>query len=98
MNYISAEELKKMEIKTTLGNYKKFHNNIQKGNQMGKNMSIAIYLRNGDIRGWKSDEYTEYDFKGNFFVVMKYDRWIGMYAIDRIDFIEVRPDRSKEQP
>ena len=50
---------------------------------------IKILLTNGDVRKWTKDEYTEYDIKGRFFVVIAGDQWIGMYALDHIVSVEV---------
>lgn len=52
---------------------------------------IKITLSNGDIRKWASDEYTEYDIKGRFFIVIKGEQWVGMYSLDQIVSVEVEP-------
>lgn len=50
---------------------------------------IAILLDNGELRMWGEDEFTEYDIKGRFFVVINGEKWVGMYALDRIVSVEV---------
>lgn len=50
---------------------------------------IAILLDNGELRTWGEDEFTEYDIKGRFFVVINGEKWVGMYALDRIVSMEV---------
>ena len=50
---------------------------------------IEITLTNGDVRQWGKDEYTEYDIKGRFFVIIKDEAWVGMYALDHIVAVEV---------
>lgn len=51
---------------------------------------IEIILANGDVRTWDTDEYSEYDVKGRFFVIISGEQWIGMYALDQIVSVEVR--------
>lgn len=50
---------------------------------------IKITLTNGDVREWERNEYTEYDIKGRFFVVLYEDQLVGMYAMDSIVSVEV---------
>ena len=50
---------------------------------------IEITLASGDVRQWGKDEYTEYDIKGRFFVIIKDEAWVGMYALDHIVAVEV---------
>ncbi len=50
---------------------------------------IEIMLDNGDVRKWNKGEYTEYDIKGRFLVIINDDQWVGMYALDRIVSVEV---------
>lgn len=50
---------------------------------------IRILLTNGETRKWSYEEYTEYDIKGRFFVVIRNDQWIAMYALDSIVSVEV---------
>ena len=50
---------------------------------------IRILLTNGETRKWSNDEYSEYDIKGRFFVVIKEEQWVGMYALDSIVSVEV---------
>lgn len=57
---------------------------------------LEIVLDTGDTRIWKSDEYTDYDIKGAFFVVMNGFRWVGMYTINHIVSVEAveEPDET----
>ena len=57
---------------------------------------IEITLTSGDVRQWGKDEYTEYDIKGRFFVVINNDQWVGMYALDQIVSVEVETEVSPE--
>lgn len=51
---------------------------------------LIIKMADGNTVRWSADEYTEYDFHGRFFVVMKDNQWIGMYATDQIVAVECR--------
>ena len=50
---------------------------------------IEVTLTSGDVRQWGKDEYTEYDIKGRFFVIINNGQWVGMYALDSIVAVEV---------
>lgn len=53
-------------------------------------MNLKIKLTDGRTLQWGPDDYTEYDFRGRFFVVIKDDQWVGMYATDQVVSIECR--------
>ena len=57
---------------------------------------IEITLTSGDVRKWDKDEYTEYDIKGRFFVILNNEQWVGMYALDSIVSVEVEVEESDE--
>lgn len=49
---------------------------------------INITLRNGSYAEWK-EEYTDYMYDGKYFIVIKGEKWIGMYNLDCICSIVV---------
>lgn len=53
-------------------------------------MTISIKMVNDDVVAWEVTPDMEYDFEGEFFVVKKKGKWVGIYAKDRILSIEVR--------
>lgn len=53
---------------------------------------IKILLTNGETRKWSKGEFTEYDIKGRFFVVIDNEQWVGMYALDSIVSVEVEKE------
>ena len=50
---------------------------------------LEITLTNGDVRQWGKDEYTDYDIKGRFFVIITDGQWVGIYALDHVVAVEV---------
>ena len=50
---------------------------------------LEIVLDTGDTRLWEPDEYTDYDIKGAFFVVVNGLQWIGMYSLNHVVSVEV---------
>ena len=58
---------------------------------------ITILLSNGECVQWKAKEYTDYDIKGRFFVIIDDDQWVGMYALDQIVFVEVEKEKEKKK-
>ena len=55
-----------------------------------KDKTLRIALTDGEVRRWATEEYDEYDIKGRFFIIIKGNQWVGMYALDRIVAVEVR--------
>ena len=56
---------------------------------------IEITLTSGDVREWDKDEYTDYDIKGRFFVIINDGQWVGMYALDSIVSVEVEEPQDE---
>ena len=50
---------------------------------------IEIIFRNGEIKQYKPDEYTEYRLCGRLFVVIYEKQWIGIYNLDDIVSVEI---------
>lgn len=49
---------------------------------------LRVTLRDGSSRIWLPFEFTEYDIVKNFFVVIKDNQWVAMYALDQIEVVE----------
>ncbi len=54
-----------------------------------KDKILILKLADGQSYFWQTPDFDEYDVKGRFFVVLKDDHWIAMYAIDQIVAMEV---------
>lgn len=50
---------------------------------------MYIYFKNGDLKIYKEDEYTDYRYIGEVFAVIRKDQWIGIYSMDVVRCIEV---------
>ena len=53
---------------------------------------IEITFKNGDYRSYSKDEYTDYRYYKDVFVVIKGSQWIGIYSMDEVRMIEFRGD------
>ena len=53
------------------------------------NKWITIDFRNGEICHYGPEEYTDYQYDGKYFIVIKDKQWIGFYNLDVIRYIEV---------
>ncbi len=56
---------------------------------------IKIVFKNGTTCKWKNEEYTDYKYDGKCFIVMKEEKWVGMYNMDRIICITMNEAASK---
>ncbi len=50
---------------------------------------LTIYWNN-DCFIWRPDEYTDYDFIGDWFVVLKDKQWVGFYKTEHLEHVECR--------
>ncbi len=50
---------------------------------------LIVQLADGRSYLWKTPDFDEYDVKGRFFVVLKDEHWVAMYALDQIVAMEV---------
>lgn len=64
-------------------------NHIKGGRLM--NNWVIIEFKNGEIRRYKPDEYTEYSYDRRYFIVIRDKQWIGLYNLDEIRYVEVGP-------
>lgn len=45
---------------------------------------IEITLKNGLYDTWKQDQYTDYIYDGKCFIIIKENKWIGIYNLDSV--------------
>lgn len=51
---------------------------------------IKIILSNSKNVIWKEHEYDDYLYDGKFFVIIKDNKWIGFYNLDKVVSISVQ--------
>lgn len=52
---------------------------------------IEITFKDGGLRTWDSEDYTDYIFqKPNFFIIINGSQWVGIYNLDEIKEIIVK--------
>lgn len=51
---------------------------------------LVIKFKNGDTAHYEPNEYTDYYYDKKCFIVIKDKRWIGIYNIDDLSYVEVR--------
>ena len=49
---------------------------------------LHIYMRNGNIINYNGDQFTDYQYDGKYFVVIKGKQWVGFYNLDCVEFIQ----------
>lgn len=54
---------------------------------------ITIKLRNGETHQWRPEGYTDYEHRGDMFVVKYQEQWVGIYNWQDVEYVEV--DRKK---
>lgn len=52
---------------------------------------MEIAFKNGDVKIYNAEDYTEYRWFGDVFVVIRDTQWIGIYSMDAIKSIEIKP-------
>ena len=55
---------------------------------------LKIFLRNGEVDTWGSQECTEYEYKGDIFVVINKARWVGIYNMKNVIKIVVSKENK----
>ena len=61
------------------------------------NNSIVITLRDGTIVIWSEDEYDDYSYEGNVFVVKRnHGEWVGIYNMTDVISVEVGFSANEE--
>jgi len=50
---------------------------------------ITIDFKNGEVCHYSPSEYTDYQYDGKYFIVIKDKQWIGFYNLDVIRYIEI---------
>ena len=58
---------------------------------------IRIVMSNGYKCEWGADEYTEYKYDGNFFILIKGEEYIGVYNLDYVISIEKLKNKAKSE-
>ena len=50
---------------------------------------ITIVFKNGEIVTYRPEEYTDYSWRKEIFVVIKDKQWIGLFSWDQISFVTI---------
>lgn len=53
---------------------------------------MIIVMKNGTTYRWNKTDYTNYSIVGGFFVVIRGEQWVGIYATEDIMVVEVEKD------
>lgn len=53
---------------------------------------MCIVFKNGEVKIYGKEEYTDYKYCGAVFAVIKRNQWIGIYSMDEIRSIEIEPE------
>ena len=53
------------------------------------NKWITIVFKNGEICHYSPSEYTDYQYDGKYFIVIRDKQWIGFYNLDEIRYVEI---------
>jgi len=44
---------------------------------------------------WKDEDYTDYNYNGKCFIIIKEQQWVGIYNMDHIVSVVITPVSSK---
>lgn len=51
---------------------------------------LTIEFKDGNFKSYSEDDFTDYEYRKEVFVVMKNVQWIGIYSMDCIRAIEYK--------
>lgn len=57
---------------------------------------LEITMTNGMCDTWNDGDFTEYEYRGEVFVLMQNDRWVGIYNMRDVSKI-VYYDKPEEE-
>lgn len=55
---------------------------------------IDITFKDGDMAHYEPDQYTDYKYDGEYFIVVYNEQWIGLYNLDDIKRIDVKREQT----
>ncbi len=50
---------------------------------------IQITQMNGTYNEWKPEQYTDYMYDGKCFIIMRGEKWVGIYNMDAVRSITI---------
>lgn len=53
---------------------------------------LRVVLKNGDVREYSFDEFTDYDWRPEVFIVLKGNQWIAMFnwsEVREVNYLDV---------
>lgn len=50
---------------------------------------IKIVFQNGDMYTYAKDKYTDYKYDGKYFIVIRLEKWIGLFNLSCIEYIVI---------
>lgn len=53
---------------------------------------IKIIFKNGSVAKWRKKEFTDYKYDGKCFIIIKDERWVGIYNMDAVISIIIKED------
>lgn len=49
---------------------------------------LDIVFKDGSSKTYKADQFTDYDYMKDVFVVLLNNTWIGIYSMDCVKYVE----------
>lgn len=49
---------------------------------------LHIIMRNGHLINYDENQFTDYQYDGKYFVVIKGKQWVGLYNLDCIEYVQ----------
>ncbi len=53
---------------------------------------IKIVLKNACVVKWKKGDFTDYKYDGKCFIIIKDEKWVGIYNMDSIISVIVKEE------
>lgn len=61
----------------------------------GEKMKIKIYWKDGRIDTWGKKEFTDYQYDGKCFIIIRKLQWVGIYNLDEIAAVVITGGKKK---
>ena len=58
---------------------------------------INIDFKDGEFCYYAPSEYTEYQYDGKYFIVIKDEQWIGFYNLDEVRCIKIVAEKEPKK-
>lgn len=49
--------------------------------------TLTIYMKNGEVFEFASDDFTDYEYRKSIFIVYKNEQWVGIFSMSEVSCV-----------